>query len=89
VLLRRIVPKPVEVYQLGDTYSQTHREMHLTRYAQGTVTLITRSEREEADIARVAWFGKPDEQPPFINPYPAHIGQCATIIGHALMAWWL
>ena len=65
-----ITPRPIEVYAMGDTYSQTHREMHLTRYLQGTVTVIERYGREEEDVARVAWYGAKDEQPPFINPYP-------------------
>lgn len=34
-----ITPHPVEVYSMGDSYRQTHREMHLTRYVQSTVTL--------------------------------------------------
>jgi hypothetical protein len=81
-------PFPLEVYSLGDRYRQTHRELHLTRYAQGTVTLITRSDREEADIANVAWYGEPEDQPPFVNPYPATDEMCETVIGDALAAWW-
>lgn len=84
-----IIPNPVEVYAMGESYQQTHREMHLTKYLPGTVTLITRSEREEADIARVAWYGKADEQPPFVNPYPAPTELAQRIIGDALKAWWL
>lgn len=89
VLPCRIVPQPVEVYSMGESYSQTHREMHLTKYLPGTVTLITRSEREAADIARVAWYGEADEQPPFVNPYPAPAEIVERVIGDALKAWWL
>lgn len=84
-----IAAHPLEVYSLGDRYQQHHREMHLTRYAQGTVTLITRGDREPADIARVAWFGEPDAQPPFVNPYPATADMARTVIADALAAWWL
>lgn len=85
----RIEPQPLEVYSLGDTYSQTHREMHLTRYAQGTVTLIERVDREEADIARVAWYGEAHEQPPFVKPYHASREVAEMVIGDALATWWL
>lgn len=85
----RITPEPVEVYTMGESYSQTHREMHLTRYLPGTVTLITRYNREKEDIARVAWFGKAEEQPPFVNPYPATPLLAELIIGDALRSWWL
>lgn len=85
----RLVPKPVEVYTMGEFYGQTHREMHLTRYLPGTVTLITRFDREEEDIARVAWYGRADEQPPFVNPYPAPPELAELVIGDALRAWWL
>jgi hypothetical protein len=85
----RVLPQPLEVYSLGDTYSQTHREMHLTRYAQGTVTLIERFDREEADIARVAWFGEAHEQPPFVNPYSASPEVIEMVIENALATWWL
>ena len=37
-----ISPVPLEVYSMGDRYSQHHREMHLTRYAQ--------------EIGRASWW---------------------------------
>lgn len=80
---------PVEVYAMGDSYSQTHREMHLTRYAQGTVTLIERTEREADDIARVAWYGDAASQPPFVNPHEASTGQIERTICLALNTWFL
>lgn len=85
----RIEPLPIEVYSLGESYRQTHREMHLTKYLPGTVTLITRTEREEADIARVAWYGGAGDQPPFVNPYPATPDLAELIIQSALDSWWL
>lgn len=85
----RIEPYPVEVYGMGESYTQSHREMHLTKYLPGTVTLIYRHDREEQDIARVAWYGKADEQPPFVNPYPATPELAELIIQGALDAWWL
>lgn len=85
----RLEPQPLEVYSLGDRYSQTHREMHLTRYEQGTVTLITRSDREAEDIARVAWVGKASDQPPFVNPYEADAKTAERVITDALKTWWL
>lgn len=84
-----ISAQPLEVYSLGDRYSQTHREMHLTRYAQGTVTLIERFGRETEDIARVAWYGAAAEQPPFVNPYPATPEVVERVIGDALRTWWM
>ena len=84
-----IKPLPVEVYSMGDTYSQTHREMHLTRYMQGTVTLIERFDREEADVARIAWYGDVLDQPPFVNPYgptPVEIERTLTL---ALDNWFV
>lgn len=84
-----ITPQPVEVYSMSDQYWQTHREMHLTRYTQSTITLIDRFDREDADIARVAWFGSFHEQPPFVNPYPATPKVVEQIIGDALRTWWL
>lgn len=84
-----IKPQPVEVYSLGDSYSQTHREMHLTRYAQGTVTLIERFGREDEDIARVAWYGEAGDQPPFVNPYQATFDTAEMVIADALAAWWM
>lgn len=85
----RITPQPLEVYSLGDRYSQTHREMHLTRYAQGTVTLIERYDRETEDIARVAWYGESPDQPPFVNPYPATDEMVRVVISEAIATWWL
>ena len=72
---------------MGDTYEQTHREMHLTRYVQGTVTLIERFDRETADRARVAWFGDLGAQPPFVNPYPASDEVVETVITDALRSY--
>ena len=83
----RITPEPLEVYAMGDSYEQTHREMHLTRYAQGTVTLIERFGREESDIARVAWYGEPDAQPPFVNPYAPNSDEIKRTIHSALDSW--
>lgn len=82
-----ITPLPVEVYAMGDTYSQHHREMHLTRYLQGTVTVIERFGREEADIARVAWYGAAEEQPPFVNPYEPTPEQIERTLRLALDTW--
>ncbi len=82
-----IKPYPVEVYALGDTYSQRHREMHLTRYLQGTVTLIERTDREEADVAKVAWYGAVGDQPPFVNPYKPTPEQVERTLRLALETW--
>lgn len=79
---------PVEVYGMGDTYSQEHRELHVTRYLQGTVTLIERTDREDADKAVVAW-PHGTSQPPFVNPRPASDHEVAMVIGDCLKAWWL
>lgn len=84
-----IQPNPVEVYSMGDSYSQTHREMHLTRYMQGTVTLIERYEREEADIARIAWYGGASDQPPFVNPYEPTEEQIERTLRLALDSWFV
>jgi hypothetical protein len=84
-----ITPSPVEVYSMGDTYSQTHRELHLTRYQQGTVTLIERFDREEADMARIAWYGGPLDQPPFVNPYPPIPEQIERTLALALDSWFV
>lgn len=84
----RIFAQPVEVYSMGDHYSQTHREMHITRYMQGTVTMISRFDREEADLARVAWYGEPEDQPPFVNPRPAIAEEIHSTISMCLDTWW-
>lgn len=84
----KLRPRPLEVYSLGDTYRQAHRELHITRYLQGTVTLITRTDREEEDLATVAWFGGRDDQPPFVNPRPASANECRMVIEDALRTWW-
>ena len=85
----RIKPWPVEVYSMGGTYSQTHRELHMTKYLQFTVTLITRTEREEADKATIAWYGKPEDQPVFVNPAAAERNLVERITEEALATWWL
>jgi hypothetical protein len=84
-----IKPSPIEIYSMGDSYSQTHREMHITRYEQGTVTLLERFGREAEDIARVAWFGEVGEQPPFVNPYPPDRHVVGTVVEDSLRTWWL
>lgn len=83
-----ISPLGVEVYGMGETYSQLHREMHLTRYAQSSITLIERTGREAADLANVAWYGEPGDQPPFVNPYEASDELVAAVVGDALKTWW-
>lgn len=82
-----IVPQSVEVYAMGDTYAQEHREMHLTRYLQGTVSLIERYGREEEDVARVAWYGASGDQPPFVNPYPPTPELIERTLQLALTTW--
>lgn len=77
----------LEIYSMGDVYQQTHRELHITRYLPGTVTLITRTDREEADVATIAWFGSKVDQPVFVNPYPATPELTELIITDALAQW--
>lgn len=89
VLPCEIRPGPVEVYAMGDEYSQTHRELHLTRYQQGTVTLIERSDREVADLARIAWYGDAGDQPPFVNPYEPTPDQIERTLTLALDSWFV
>lgn len=45
---------PLEMYSMGESYSQEADELHMTRYAQGTVTVITR-QRVKDDTARSLW----------------------------------
>lgn len=46
---------PLEMYSMGETYYQEASELHMTRYAQGTVTVITRR-RVREDTARSLWL---------------------------------
>lgn len=84
-----LVPQPIEVYMLGESYQQTWRELHCTRYQQGTVTVIDRDRtRPDGDRASSIWKGEPDAWVS-ARPIPATEQQVDMIISDCLRAWWL
>lgn len=64
-------------------------ERLFTRQMASGFTFIQRGYCEPEDIARVAWYGAADEQPPFVNPYPATDEIAERVIGDCLSSWWL
>lgn len=49
--------QPLELYLEGDTYAQTADEIHLSCPEDGTVTLVTRTFKDDRDHANVLWRG--------------------------------
>lgn len=77
--------KPMEMYRTGDAYHQEPREIHESRFTDGTVTLNERTRLPDGDHARVFWpsGGKwIDAEPRKAMPI-----EIARVTGKALERW--
>jgi hypothetical protein len=74
-----------ESYQEGQTYRQRHDEIHQSIPEDGTVTLVTRTFREDTEHARVFW----PNGTAWVSaePRPATPAEVQEITGHALNRW--
>ena len=80
--------QPIEMYSAGESYSQRAHELHMTRYLQGTVTVITRERVTEADRAWSLW--KANGVPwTFFKPRRATEREIGSVVGDAIRTWWL
>jgi hypothetical protein len=79
--------EPVEVYAKTEEYTMRADELHITRYANGTVTMIERERVREADTASSLWKDGPHWS--FFRPRPATPQETAKVIGDCLYNWWL
>jgi len=50
-----LVPRALEKYREGESYSQTAAELHASFPSDGAVTVITRRFGADRDVARVCW----------------------------------
>lgn len=75
----------LEVYEPGETYLQSHDEIHLSCPEDGTVTLVERTFLEDRDHARVYWRGKGDWVD--AKPRPATPDEVAQVTARALRTW--
>jgi hypothetical protein len=80
---------PIEVYSAGEQYSQTWDELHLSRYVQGTVTVIQRHRTRGEDKASSIWPADNDVPWSFYESRPAGITEVRTVIDSCLRMWWL
>lgn len=82
----RLAPQQLEMYAKDEGYGQTWSELHLSRYLNGTVTLITRERARPSDSAssfsngRVPWS--------FFEPRPATQEEILRTITYSLLEWW-
>jgi hypothetical protein len=74
---------PTERFEEGETYSQLAEEIHASRPEDGTVTVIERRFREDAEHAYVYYEGEWVTA----EPRPASAEEVAEITGHALAEW--
>lgn len=80
-------PKPIEVYMVGEKYSQIGREFHRSRYQNGTVTLLERSNRQKDDRALSIW--EPNGEPwVFFRPRPATDDEVRAVVGKCIENWY-
>lgn len=83
-----LVPKPVEVYGADEEYGQRRDWLHITRYAQSTITVIERRGRTE-DIAHSLHPLLQTTPWDFFEPRPATPLEIENVINDALKAWWM
>lgn len=83
-----LIPKPVEVYGADEEYSQNRKWLHMTRYAQSTITVIERWGRTE-DIAHSLHPLRQSTPWDFFEPRPATPLEIENVINDALKAWWM
>lgn len=79
--------EPIEVYSKNEEYTMLADELHITRYANGTVTMIERERMRAADTASSLWKGDIDWT--FFRPRSATQQETAKVIGDCLYNWWL
>jgi hypothetical protein len=80
---------PVEILSAGEEYSQTARELHVSRYLQGTITIIERERTRESDTASSIWPTDSDVPWIFYEPRPANTVEIKTVVESCLRMWWL
>lgn len=82
-----LVPLQIEAYSAGEEYEMAWHELHVTRYLNGTVTMIERQRTRSHDTASslssgsVPWI--------FFRPRIATPEECEAVIGDCLKEWWL
>lgn len=79
----------VEILSAGEEYSQQAEELHVSRYLQGTVTIIERERTRESDTASSMWPRDSDVPWIFYEPRPANIDEIKTVVESCLRTWWL
>jgi hypothetical protein len=79
--------EPIEVYAKTEEYTMEAAELHITRYANGTVTMIERERVTGSDTASSLWKDGPHWS--FFRPRPATPQEAAKVIGDCLYNWWL
>lgn len=84
-----LTPEPVEMYSAGEEYKMGWQELHITRYAQGTVTMIERERTRGHDTASSIWPADNDVPWKFFRPRPAKFEECCVVLGDCLKTWWL
>jgi hypothetical protein len=81
----KISALPTEIFLPGDVYTQKAEEIHRSTPRSGTVTIVERHFKEDADHAFVFWpLG---ERWVTAEPRPATDQEIANVVGHALAAW--
>lgn len=81
-----LAKRPLEMYSAGDTYHQHWSELHQTRFAQGTVTVIERQRtRPDGDLASSIWQG--EHEWVSARPRPAERIEIRTVLLDALGKW--
>lgn len=83
-----LLTQPAEVYEPGDTYSQTAVELHESIPSDGAVTVITRRFGPDRDRARVCWpLDKGRDGWVSAEPREATAEEVERITGLALERW--
>lgn len=73
------------VVRAGESYTRTHRQLHMSVPSDGCVTIIQRTPRDENNIARVAVpIGQTFS---FVEPRPATDDEVMAITSNALARW--
>jgi len=80
-------PAYEELYIEGQSYTQNAQEIHASRPADGTVTILTRTFREDTEHAAVYWPAGTEWGS--AEPRPATPEEVAAITGNALSRWFV
>lgn len=81
----RLKQKSVQLYIEGDEYQQSAEEIHRSQPQPGTVTMITRTFKEDVDHAKVFW--PKDKQWVSAEPRDATPDEVKKITQFALERW--